>query len=86
MAAMRSQNLGGWAQLLFAVSGITNDRDRFEMLIEVDSDDTPLCVVALRARQGVSYPFVLDERVYWRVHAESWKHLAVMVHGCDLND
>ena len=62
-----SRSAGGKAELIFAVSGVTGSRDRFELLLETDDLGTPISPVAVRARQGVSYPFVLDDRVYWRV-------------------
>jgi hypothetical protein len=54
---------GSWCELFHAASGIIGPRDRFELLLEVSADNRPLRPFAVRVRQGVSYPFVLDDRV-----------------------
>jgi hypothetical protein len=76
---------GSWCELFHAASGILDPRARFELLLEVSADDRLLRALAVRARQGVSYPFVLDDRVYWRVREASWRSLAVMVHGSEVS-
>ena len=58
-----------------------SDKDRFEIAVMVDDSDVPLWIIAARAVQGHSAPFVLDDRLYWLIKSELSMFLSTLIHG-----
>ena len=58
-----------------------SDKDRFEIAVMVDDSDVPLWIIAARAVQGHSAPFVLDDRLYWLIKSELHMFLSTLIHG-----
>ena len=58
-----------------------SEKDRFEVAAVCDENDVPQWFVAARAVQGFSAPFVLDDRLYWRIKAGLYLFLSVLIHG-----
>ena len=59
----------------------TLHKDTFEIAAVCDVDDVPQWFIAVRAVQGFSAPFVLDECLYWRIHGEVGMFLCTLFHG-----
>ena len=53
---------GGPEHLLGAV--VSSDKDRFQLLVHVTEADEPDNIVAIRAVQGFSMPFISDDRLF----------------------
>ena len=58
-----------------------SEKDRFEIAMAVDKNDEPLWIIAARAVQGHSVPFVLDDRLYWLIKSQLHMFLCTLIHG-----